>query len=149
MEKPEESELHGILTAHAARYPRMRPADAVKLLYQQEFGGGHLVTDPADSLVRLRTERAAVKSDPSAPLFEELGGGVVRVMLEAQEEANYPLEQLNRDFIRSAELRTGDRERFRNKLRRRVVRRCRTARNTGKPIIRPTGCCCARAHCPT
>ncbi len=116
MEKPEESELHGILTAHAARYPRMRPADAVKLLYQQEFGGGHLVTDPADSLVRLRTERAAVKSDPSAPLFEELGGGVVRVMLEAQEEANYPLEQLNRDFIRSAELRTGDRERFRNKL---------------------------------
>lgn len=57
MEKPEESELHGILTAHAARYPLMRPADAVKLLYQQEFGGGHLVTDTADSLVRLRTER--------------------------------------------------------------------------------------------
>lgn len=77
MEKPEESELHGILTAHAARYPLMRPADAVKLLYQQEFGGGHLVTDTADSLVRLRTERAAVKSDPSALLFEELGGGVV------------------------------------------------------------------------
>ena len=34
-----------ILLTHAARYPLMEPRDAVKLIYQNEFGGGHLIRD--------------------------------------------------------------------------------------------------------
>ena len=36
-----ETELSHILRNHAARYPAMEPTDAVKLLYQSEFGGSH------------------------------------------------------------------------------------------------------------
>ena len=35
-------ELERILREHAERYPLMQPTDAVKLIYQNEFGGGHL-----------------------------------------------------------------------------------------------------------
>ena len=38
-------ELKAILITHAKRYPLMQPRDAVKLIYQNEFGGGHLICD--------------------------------------------------------------------------------------------------------
>ena len=38
-------DLKQILISHAARYPLMEPTDAVKLIYQNEFGGGHLIRD--------------------------------------------------------------------------------------------------------
>ena len=107
-------ELSRVLTAHAKRYPLMRPCDGVKLLFQNELGGGHLICDPAASLERLRTEWAAVPRDPSAPLAEDIGNGMVRVMLAAVREDE--LEVLNADFIRSARRRIGDRTVFRQKL---------------------------------
>lgn len=42
-----------ILDYHAKKYPLMRPADAVKLLYQNEFGIGHLISDTTHFLERL------------------------------------------------------------------------------------------------
>ncbi len=104
------------LTAHAGKYPAMTPQDGVKLLYQHEFGGGHLIADPAQSLARLREEYAAVPHDPSAPLAEDVGNGLVRIHLGALDEEEYPLEALNRDFIRSAALHRGSMEGFLNKL---------------------------------
>ena len=38
-------ELRAILIAHAKRYPLIQPTDAVKLIYQNEFGGGHLIRE--------------------------------------------------------------------------------------------------------
>lgn len=111
-----EEELRAVLSAHGARYPAMEPQDGVKLVYQNEFGGGHLVADPAQSLERLRSEYAAVPRTPGAPLAEDIGNGLVRVMLGAVEEGEYPLEALNRDFARSAALHRGDVDRFRQKL---------------------------------
>lgn len=49
----ERAELAAILRAHAERYPRMQPPGAGKLFYQNEFGSGHLIADPAASLARL------------------------------------------------------------------------------------------------
>ena len=48
--------LQDILLAHAKRYPQMRPTDAVKLIYQNEFGGGHLIRDEEAVLNYLRQE---------------------------------------------------------------------------------------------
>lgn len=109
-------ELTSILTAHAGRYPEMRPQDAVKLIYQNEFGGGHLITEPAHALARLRAEYAAVEHDPDAPVLEDIGNGLTRVMLAGLEPDLYPLERLNGDFVRSARLHTGSRESFLQKL---------------------------------
>lgn len=116
MEYDDTDALRCILAAHAKRYPRMAPCDAVKLIFQNEFGGGHLVTDPIQSLHRLRAEYSATVHDPSAPLLEDLGGGMVRVMLAALDEKSYPLEALNRDFVRSAQLHSGNQTVFLQKL---------------------------------
>ena len=104
------------LRAHALKYPAMAPQDAVKLLYQHEFGGGHLIADPVRSLNRLRGEYAAAPHDPSLPLAEDIGNGLVRVQLSALDEKEYPLESLNRDFVRSAQIHRGGMDAFLEKL---------------------------------
>ena len=109
-------ELTRILKVHAARYPEMEPTDAVKLVYQNEFGGGHLITDEAACLNYLRREWNALAGSPALPLWEDIGNGVVRVNLGALEGSGYSLDRLGRDFIRSARLHTGSRDRFEEKL---------------------------------
>ncbi len=107
-------ELKQVLILHSARYPRMRPTDAVKLIYQNEFGGGHLIRDEGACLDYLRREYASVEKDPGAPRQEPIGNGIVRVNLAPlmQEE----LEPLGAEFIRSAAEHRGDLECFRDKL---------------------------------
>lgn len=111
-----DQELRAVLAAHAQRYPAMAPQDAVKLIYQNEFGGGHMIADPAQSLERLRTEYAAVPRDFAAPLAEDIGNGMARIMLAGLDGQEYPLERLNRDFVRSAALHRGRMGAFLEKL---------------------------------
>lgn len=108
--------LQAILTAHAQQYPAMGPRDAVKLIYENEFGGGHFIVSPARSLEGLRAEYAATPHDPAAPLWEDIGNGMARIYLCALDPSEYPLEALNRDFVRSAELRRGSMNVFFRKL---------------------------------
>lgn len=93
--------LWTLLSAHGARHPRMEPCDAVKLVYQSVLGGGHLITDPAQSLERLAEEYAAVPQT-AGPLYEALGNGVVRVHLSRLDAWGVGLEALNGWFVRSA-----------------------------------------------
>ena len=107
-------ELRAILIAHARRYPLMQPRDAVKLIYKNEFGGGHLIRDEQACLNYLRREYADLEKDPTVPLYEDIGNGIVRVNLGAvREEA---LEQLGQDFIASAAKHKGTLDSFLNKL---------------------------------
>ena len=107
-------ELEQILREHAKRYPLMQPCDAVKLIYQNEFGGGHLIRDEQACLNYLRREYADLEKDPTVPLYEDIGNGIVRVNLGAvREEA---LEQLGQDFIASAAKHKGTLDSFLNKL---------------------------------
>ena len=107
-------ELERILREHAKRYPKMQPTDAVKLIYQNEFGGGHLIRDEQACLNYLRREYESVKKDASIPLYEDVGNGIVRVNLVAVNAAD--LEQLGRDFIDSAARHRGSLNSFLNKL---------------------------------
>ena len=107
-------ELKAILIAHAKRYPLMQPRDAVKLIYQNEFGGGHLIRDEEACLNYLRREYADLEKDPTAPMYEDIGNGIVRVNLAAVREED--LEQLGQDFIASAAKHKGTLDSFLNKL---------------------------------
>lgn len=109
-------QLNTILCTHALRYPEMQPQDAVKLIYQNEFGPGHMIPDPQSSLRRLQEERASISSNNTAPALEGIGNGLYRVSLAAWAAAEYPSETLNRDFVRSANLHTGNQDRFLQKL---------------------------------
>lgn len=107
-------ELRAILIAHAKRYPLMQPTDAVKLIYQNEFGGGHLIRDKEACLNYLRREYADLEKDPTAPLYEDIGNGIVRVNLAAVKPED--LEWLGRAFISSAARHKGTLDSFLNKL---------------------------------
>lgn len=110
----QSEELIYILQEHAARYPKMQPADAVKLIYQNEFGGGHMIRDEAGCMLFLRQEYASVENDMPAPLYESIGNGILRINLAAVAEED--LEELGRRFIRSAAAHTGSMDRFLSKL---------------------------------
>ncbi|MGM9640315.1 MAG: hypothetical protein ACI3V3_03005 [Faecousia sp.] len=110
----EKKTLQEILRAHAKRYPKMQPTDAVKLIYQNEFGGGHLIRDEAAVLNYLRQEYVSVEKDLSMPLYEDIGNGIVRVNLAAVQEAD--LEKLGQAFIRSAAEHKGNLDSFKEKL---------------------------------
>lgn len=107
-------ELERILREHIRRYPKMQPTDAVKLIYQNEFGGGHLIRDEQACLNYLHREYDSVEKDASILLYEDIGNGIVRVNLAAVKEED--LEQLGRDFIRSAAEHKGNLDCFLAKL---------------------------------
>lgn len=106
--------LQDILLAHAKRYPKMQPTDAVKLIYQNEFGGGHLIRDEQACLNYLRREYESVEKNADMPRYEDIGNRIVRVNLAAVPETD--LEKLGQAFIRSAEKHKGSLDSFREKL---------------------------------
>lgn len=105
-----------ILRVHAARYPLMAPVDAVKLSYQNAFGVGHLISDPAAHWARLHKERAEAVETPGAPLTERIGGGLVRVQLSALPEGASALLILHEACLATAKSFAGSRAAFMENL---------------------------------
>ncbi len=108
--------LSDVIREHASRYPLMQPCDAVKLVYQSEFGGGHLISHPSDSMERLEREYQAVLQTHTAspsPYIESIGGGISRVHLGGWQHS---LSLLNRLFVCSASQTQGSGDRFAQKL---------------------------------
>lgn len=93
--------LKQILLTHVRQYPLMQPGDAVKLLYQSQFGGGHLIRDEAACTEFLYKEYSATPQT-DRPLLEDIGNGMVRIYLSALDAWGYTPQQLAQDFIRSA-----------------------------------------------
>lgn len=97
----------------------MEIRDAVKLLYQSEFGGGHMIVNPDKSLKRLKDEYDEEKSrkqeEKAADAVEEIGNGICRLHLTAVEEG-LSLETLNQMFVKTADSRVGKISRFEKEL---------------------------------
>ena len=102
-----------ILKRHLKQYPRMQIVDVVKLLFQSEFGGGHMVASPSKSLAWIRAEWKDAASD--ADCLEEIGDGMYRMYLSVLNQGLRP-ETLNQMFVRTADRTIGKRERFEQKL---------------------------------
>lgn len=112
--RPTES-FADILAAHLAAYPLMRPEDAYKLAYQSEFGGGHMVTDEQESLLRIERELLDAPDAPAQP--EPIGGGLCRVYLGSLKHTRLRAATLNRLFILTAGRARGARRGLEAKLR--------------------------------
>jgi len=104
------------LRYHAQKYPKMRPTDVVKLLYQSEFGGGHLIENPKRSLEWLESEYASTPHDTAIPACVPVGNGIIRVNLAALDVEVMPMERFNDIFVKSAEQIHGNEDSFRLKL---------------------------------
>lgn len=108
--------MKSILLAHAEKYPLMEPTDAVKLIYQSEFGGGHLIKNPADCLRYLHQEYAATPQKSCCPLTEDIGNGFIRVNLAALDAYGLSPDRLGEIFLQSAMQSYGNPDSFRKKL---------------------------------
>ena len=109
-------ELYKILCTHAKRYPKMEPVDAIKLIYQNEFGPGHFVLDSKKSFAYLKDEYAKTTKRENATLCEDIGAGLVRVHLNALCLDVLSLEKLNDAFVASANSHKGSVQSFESKL---------------------------------
>lgn len=131
-----------ILLRHFETYPKMQVTDAVKLLYQSEFGGGHMIANPAKSLSWIKNEWAQMCEAGSVQgpdranentgngemcanassvlnrcdeVLEDIGGGICRVSLHALADGLAP-ETLNQMFVKTADRTVGSVEAFEKKL---------------------------------
>ena len=110
--------MREILMEHIRRYPKMQVTDAVKLLYQSEFGGGHMIANPARSLEWIEHEWKMAKLTPYekvTPAVEDIGGGICRMSLEVLNEGLAP-ETLNTLFVKTADQTVGTVANFEKKL---------------------------------
>lgn len=97
-----------LLREHWKAYPQMQLQDAVKLLYQNEFGGGHLIPDPAVSLRRLQEECAGLRKKTDRVRMESIGNGLCRLYLEGLEASGVSVETVNRMFVAGSREIVGD-----------------------------------------
>lgn len=110
------TELEFLLKLHTTQYPLMTAQDAVKLLYQQEFGCGHMIADEASSLSYLKEEYAATFLRSGVPLSEPIGNGYIRLNLCAMDAQLFPLTMLNHLFVQTAAHGKGSLANFKNTL---------------------------------
>lgn len=100
--------LEKLLCGYFARYPGMRPEDMVKLLYQNEFGCGHMAESAHASLSFLKSECRALSDKAfDEPLFEDIGGGLCRLHLRPLLHSGLSLETANAMFIHTAGTKKG------------------------------------------
>ncbi len=89
-----------ILLAHAAAYPLMEPSDAVKLIYQATFGGGHMIKSESAVHERIRNEYSISKHTRDTLHIESLGD-TSRIYLDCALTDN-ELEIISKIFCASA-----------------------------------------------
>lgn len=107
-----DSELLDILRSHASRYPGLQPVDVIKLIYQNEFGGEHMLPSHSEFLLRLKAETAGLAPDSSLPETENIGNGRVRLMLASPGILTADPEIITRAFALSVQGRRGSRDAF-------------------------------------
>ncbi len=116
-----------ILKAHYSRYPAMQIQDAVKLVYQNEFAGGHMIEDEQSSYRALLHEMHAnpYKKDDmhlDGAGFEAIGNGLCRLHLYGLEAKGFAPETIHRFFINTANTMKGSVAGFEKKLA--TLRKC-------------------------
>ncbi len=97
------TELSYVLLEHSKKYPLMQPCDALKLCFQNEFGGGHLIKNRKTAFEFLEKEFTNVIGIPRTHLYDEIGNGIIRVNLSSSEIGSESLTRLFDFFCASSE----------------------------------------------
>lgn len=102
-----------LLARQLAEYPLAQPVDLLKLLYQNEFGCGHLIDDPMKSRNRLKEEADRLPAEQDdGPFIERIGNGLCRIHLRVLHRERLRLNTLHRFFELSAVRLRGSRDGF-------------------------------------
>ncbi len=110
-------EIRRLLVEHYRKYPKAQIQDIIKLLYQSEFAGGHMVGDEEESANLIRREFDMLKSDsPEPAALEDIGGGLCRMNLKTLPLLGISFETANSFFIKTANSIRGSISGFEKKL---------------------------------
>lgn len=97
----------------------MEIQDIAKLIYQSEFGGGHMITNPLISLKRIQEEYHSLKTNalhlPFITDTENIGNGLSRIYLSCLDNG-ISAEVLNEMFVYSANNKKGTFEGLEEKI---------------------------------
>ncbi len=96
------TDIKSLLLYHFTKYPKMETRDFAKLLYQNEFGCGHLVTDKEKALASILDERKEITIS-DFPHIESIGNGYARLYLSSP----YRDDTVATVFMASAKTQTG------------------------------------------
>jgi uridine kinase len=112
--------LREVLEQHTNQYPLMQPCDAVKLIYQNEFGAKHLTEDKAacEAAIHRETAALAASGEPHVrgAMAEAIGNGIVRLNLAKAMSAGVSPEHIHKMLMTSAQRICGSEASFKAKL---------------------------------
>ena len=93
------------LIAYAEQYPEAEPTDMYKLVFQDMYGPGHLLTDSTAALRYINAELESMTDSTSFPTYEYTlcDSNFVRVNLTLVQDSTLTAEQLADAMVRSAE----------------------------------------------
>lgn len=90
------------LKRHNNKYPNSLSQDFLKLIYQSEFAGGHLIKSKDDSLKYLQIEIDSLNHIENKELYEYISNNIVRINLESFLSLNLDINFLNNLFYESS-----------------------------------------------
>lgn len=108
--------LKNILLKQYKMHPKMQIEDFIKLIFQNEFAGGHLINDKNESLSRLEEEYSQLSLQPDQPLYEYIGNDIFRLNLSGIKDTSISLETVNNIFVNTANKNVGTIQNFEKKL---------------------------------
>ena len=105
--------MKNILLHESQIHPFAQPQDYIKLIFQSEFGPGHLIADANYSKQRLADEWNTVKDLPYEE-SQDIGDGYIRLNIKGI--SSHQLDDINRAFFNSANEKSGSNEGFMGKI---------------------------------
>ncbi|MCL2376897.1 MAG: hypothetical protein FWC76_05805 [Defluviitaleaceae bacterium] len=111
-----KEDIAALCAAQLSRYPAAGAVDMLKMLFQGEFGPGHLIADGAKARKFLAEEYASLQSPPQTDFIEPIGFGFCRLHLDAVNALGISLETFYRIFELSALSLHGTNEGFAHKV---------------------------------
>lgn len=108
--------MNEVLLEQFRLYPESQLQDFLKLVYQNEFGCGHLLNDTARSFSVLKNEYHTINKEDFSDPVENIGEEFARVHLRVLQQTGLTIETLHRIFALSAQKETGSQESFLKKV---------------------------------
>lgn len=90
------------LIRHQNKYPALLVQDYLKLIFQSEFAGGHLIKSKDISLKFLESEASSIQSFKSKELYEYISDNIIRINIEPYLQNNLVIKNLNDLFFNSS-----------------------------------------------
>jgi hypothetical protein len=108
--------MKDILLTHHNRYPAMQIQDMVKLIYQNEFAGRHLIACPNRGRSQIEEECRTSRDAVAPVVLEEIGNALCRFHLSGINATGISPATLTRLFLNTADSVRGNIRRFEEKL---------------------------------